>query len=253
MSGTYRHGHFVWRELHTPDPPKSLAFLGEVLGYRSQPVPMPGGGTYNMLSIGGKPAGGLMRSPLEGVPPAWSLCVSVADVDASLAKALDAGGKVLAPPMDVEGMGRYGTIADPTGGVVSVWRASHGDGDRPDGARPGIGEFCWEQLAATDIAKATPFYEKVFGWTQRPFDGDPSMMTFVAGAAPIASIVPAPSGVPTHWLTYVVVDSLAGAQRRAKSHGGKVLVERIDVPNVGPIGVIEDNVGAVLGLFGAAP
>jgi predicted enzyme related to lactoylglutathione lyase len=59
----------------------------------------------------------------------------------------------------------------------------------------------------------------------------------------------APPGTPAHWLSYVVVDKLPRTYDRVKQQGGKVMVERIDVPTVGAIGVIQDNVGAILGVF----
>jgi predicted enzyme related to lactoylglutathione lyase len=59
----------------------------------------------------------------------------------------------------------------------------------------------------------------------------------------------APPGVPPHWLTYVVVDTLTGANKRVTQQGGKVLMDKIDIPTVGSISVVQDDVGAVIGLF----
>ena len=245
----YRHGQFVWHELHTSDVNKSTRFLGEVLGYKAKEVTMPDGTAYNMLSLGSQVVGGLMKSPMAGAPCHWSLSVSTSDVDAVAKRATELGGKLFVPPMDAGGFGRFSTFADPTGGVISAWKAVDGDGERSPGSRPGEGEFCWEQLNTSDESKAVAFYEAVFGWTRKPFAGDATMEVFHAGEAPVASIMKAPPGVPTHWLTYVVVSSLADAHRRVTSNGGKILVPRIDVPTVGTISVIEDNVGAALGFF----
>jgi len=251
MSGDHGHGQFSWRELQSPDPHRSLAFLGEVLGYRSERVPMDDGAAYELLTFEREPVAGLVKSPSRGARAAWSLCVSVADVDASVTKAAAAGAQIRTPPGDVGGMGRYAGFADPTGGALAVWKARRGQ--RLQGVHAGVGRRFWQTLVASDIARATWFYETVFGWTRRPLDGAPSTTTLHAANTPVASVMQAPPGVPTHWLTCVRVESLTDAQGRVEKYGGKVLVARIDVPNVGPIGVIEDNVGAVLGLFGAAP
>jgi predicted enzyme related to lactoylglutathione lyase len=49
----------------------------------------------------------------------------------------------------------------------------------------------------------------------------------------------------------LLVAKLADARERATRLGGKVLVEEITVPKMGAIGVIQDNVGAAIGLFEA--
>ena len=247
----YRHGQFVWRELHTSDVAKSLRFLGEVLGYKAEAMTMPDGKAYTMLSRGEKVIGGLMKNPMPGTPSHWGLSVSVADVDATAKLATQAGGKLFVEPMDAGGFGRFATFADPTGGVISAWKGANGDGERAADARPGEGEFCWEQLNTSDEGKVATFYEKVFGWARKPFGGGTTMEVFHAGDAQVASIMKAPPGVPTHWLAYIVVDSLVDAHARVSRNGGKVLVPRIDVPTIGTISVIEDNVGAALGFFEA--
>lgn len=115
--------------------------------------------------------------------------------------------------------------------MFSVWRSNTGDGERAADHRPGLGEFCWEQLNTNDPAAAREFYGKVLGWNETAFGGGGGM------------------NVPAHWLTYVVVDSLHSANARVTTNGGKVMVEKIEIPTVGSISVIQDNVGAVLGLF----
>lgn len=245
----YRTGQFVWREIMTPDTDASLRFYGEVLGYTAAPNKMPDGTEYIMLMVGEKPVGGCMKLPMPEVPPHWALSVSVTDVDATAAAAKAAGGSVLAGPMDAGGFGRFAAIADPQGGTFNAWRSNMGDGERAADHRPGLGEFCWEQLNASDPRAAGAFYNKVLGWTETPFPGGGGMDVFKAGEAQVASRMQTPPGVPSHWLTYVVVDTLANANTRVLRQGGKVLVEKIDVPTVGSISVIQDNVGATLGLF----
>jgi predicted enzyme related to lactoylglutathione lyase len=66
-------------------------------------------------------------------------------------------------------------------------------------------------------------------------------------------------GVPSHWATYVAVDSADDSSRRAVSLGGKTVVPPMDVPGVGRIAVLEDPTGATIAVFqagehcGAAP
>jgi len=46
--------------------------------------------------------------------------IAVDDVDASVAKVEELGGKIHRPPTDIPGVGRFSIIADPTGAVLSL-------------------------------------------------------------------------------------------------------------------------------------
>ncbi len=54
------------------------------------------------------------------VPPHWMSYIAVDDVDARLAKAVDAGAKVLREPFDVPGVGRIAMLTD-GGGAAIGW------------------------------------------------------------------------------------------------------------------------------------
>jgi uncharacterized protein len=249
MTKSYRNGQFVWRELMTTDVAASVRFYTETFGWKTDTMKMPDGMDYTVVKAGETGVGGIMKLPAPGIPAYWGSSVSVADVDAVAKQVSLAGGKVIVPPMDAGGMGRYAGIQDPQGAIVNLWRSN--DGDMPAPERPSVGMFCWEQLNTTSPADALEFYEKVLGWTNKPFSGGGDMKVLEAGPTSVGSVMAAPPGVPAHWLTYVIVDTLLSAYDRARQQGGKVMVERIDVPNVGAIGVIQDNVGAVIGLLEA--
>lgn len=253
MGTDYRHGQFVWRELMTTDVDASLRFYGELFGWKIETMKMPDGTDYNLAKLGDTGVGGIMKHPMpESSPSYWSGAVSVDDVDAVAARVTEAGGQVIVPPMDAGGMGRYAGLMDPQGSVVNAWKSNTGDG--PAVERRGPGEFCWEQLNTSAPDAALAFYAAVFGWTNKPFgSGASDLKVFESGAAQVASVMQAPPGVPAHWLSYVVVDALAAARDRATQQGGKVLIERMEIEGVGAIAVIQDNVGATLGLFEMPP
>jgi len=50
--------------------------------------------------------------------------VTVDQVDATVAQATALGGKVIAPAMDIPGVGRMAVIADPQGATLSVMQYS---------------------------------------------------------------------------------------------------------------------------------
>jgi predicted enzyme related to lactoylglutathione lyase len=250
MSRGYRHGQFVWRELMTTDVDASVRFYGEAFGWNVAAIKMPDGTDYKFAKVGDAGVAGIMKHPMAGMPPYWSGSVSVDDVDAAAGRVTAAGGKVIVPPMDAGGMGRYAGFMDPQGAVVNAWKSNDGDGAA--GERASVGMFCWEQLNTTAQADALAFYGAVFGWTNKPFgSGGANMKVFEAGTVQVASVMQPPPVVPApaYWWSYVVTDKLTSLYDRVKAQGGKVMVERIDLATVGSIGVIQDNVGAMLGVF----
>ena len=65
--------------------------------------------------------------------------------------------------MDYGAAGRSATIADPTGGVFSLWRGAAGDPAETETTPSGA--FIWDELATQDEKMALAFYEKVFAFT----------------------------------------------------------------------------------------
>ena len=115
-------GIFCWNELCTRDLPAAQKFYTELLGWKAVDSGMPGM-DYKMLKAGDKNAGGMMEMP-EEVPPEipshWMSYITVDDVDAAAKKVVELGGQVLHGPMDVPQVGRFCTIQDPSGAVVSL-------------------------------------------------------------------------------------------------------------------------------------
>jgi hypothetical protein len=179
--------------------------------------------------------------------------VTVADVDVAANAAKANGGTIANPPMDIPNVGRFSVLLDPFGAVSVAFKSSNpadaaAAAAQDPNARPNPSEFCWETLSTSDVAKAIAFYTKVYPWTSKK--GDPGNTDlFYAGERMIADIQKPPPGAPSSWLTYVVVKKLAEGRERAKKLGGKVLMDEVVVPNMGAFAVIQDNIGAVIGLF----
>jgi predicted enzyme related to lactoylglutathione lyase len=115
-------GDWYWHECLSPDPDRALAFYVKVFGYVGQTMNMPEG-PYHVLSKDAVPRCGLMQSPQPGAPAGWMPYVSVADCDASLAKAVGLGAQVCLPAMDVPEVGRFAVIMDPLGAVLGLVHA----------------------------------------------------------------------------------------------------------------------------------
>ncbi|MGB5813115.1 MAG: VOC family protein [Polyangiales bacterium] len=112
-------GAFHWNELWTQDPRASLAFYEKVLGYTHTEMEMPNG-TYYVLMNGEQARGGMLKAPSSDIPTMWLQYVAVEDCDAALERAKHQGATVVAEPVDAEGVGRFGIIRDPVGGMIGL-------------------------------------------------------------------------------------------------------------------------------------
>ncbi len=120
---SYAPGTPSWVDLGSPDLEASIEFYGALFGWD---VPVTENseqfGGYRQAMSGERPASGMMPLMQEGQPPAWTTYVSVEDADATAAAVKEAGGAVIAEPMDVMDLGRMAIFADPAGAVFGVWQ-----------------------------------------------------------------------------------------------------------------------------------
>lgn len=115
------HGAFSWTELITNDVAAARRFYGPLLGWKFKDMDnsaMP----YGIISAGDQDIGGIMATPekAKGMPPAWGTYVTVKNVDDVVAKVSGLGGKVISPPLDIPGVGRFALIQDPQGATLSL-------------------------------------------------------------------------------------------------------------------------------------
>ena len=122
MSDAFQtHGAFSWCELQTDDAETASAFYGKVIGWETEDMEMPGG-SYTILKAGGEPVGGIMKRPPEMAdgPVRWASYITVDDVDKRIEAATAGGAVVVAPAMDIPGVGRMATLKDPVGALISI-------------------------------------------------------------------------------------------------------------------------------------
>ena len=98
----------------------------------------------------------------------WNTYIAVASVDEIVSKVVDAGGRLLRGPFDVEDAGRLAVFVDPEGAGFNVWEAK---------AHPGAqvvneaGALNFNGLNTRDVEGAKAFYGSVFGWTTLDLGG----------------------------------------------------------------------------------
>ena len=111
-------GTVMWNELITDDP-AAAAFYEQVLGVTTAPMGDPAFGDYTLFLVNGEMVGGTVAPQMPGVPNHWHVYFAVTGADATVAKAAELGGSVLAEPFDTP-VGRMAVISDPQGATFSI-------------------------------------------------------------------------------------------------------------------------------------
>lgn len=124
------------------------------------------------------------------------------------------------------------------------------------------GTVWWSELRTRDPKATRAFYASVMGWTPKlvaqddmarpPAAGEKAYTLFtvrgqeVAGAEEIGPDTQA--GLRPGWFTYVQVDDVDEAARKAAQNGGKLVQEPFDIAGVGRFAEIEDPEGNRVGI-----
>jgi predicted enzyme related to lactoylglutathione lyase len=244
-------GRFVWHELMTTDTKGAIAFYGDVIGWKTQAWE---DGHYEMWVSSQGTMGGVNPLPEPakkmGAPPHWMSNVQVADVDATVQKALTAKAQVYVPPTDIPKIGRFAVIADPQGASIAVFKPA-GPMKLHDVNKQG--EFCWGELITSDHNAAFEFYRSVLGWEKlAEHDMGPmgKYLLFGEGSTQYGGMFTKGKDMPMppSWLYYVEVDDLDGSMSKAKARGGKVMNGPVVVPTGARIVQMLDPQGAAFAL-----
>jgi predicted enzyme related to lactoylglutathione lyase len=243
-------GTLSWTDLATTDADAAKAFYARLLGWEYDDQPAGEGVIYSMAKLAGRSAAAISpQQPDEaaqGIPPHWNLYVTVEDVDASSAKAGEAGGTVLAGPFDVMDVGRMSVIADPAGAVLCLWQPKASIGAEVVN-EPGA--MSWADTATTDPEAAQAFYSALFGWRFERMSDEPPYWVIFNGERSNGGMTAPPPGVPSNWFPYFVVEDIDAAVETAREGGGDPFVGPMEVPNGGRFVLIMDPQGAAFGLL----
>ncbi|RXZ65881.1 VOC family protein [Pelagerythrobacter rhizovicinus] len=258
-------GSFIWYELMTPDPAGARAFYREVVGWDIEAESsMPAGGPdYRMIkrSDGGDAGGVLALTDAmceSGARPGWFGYVHVPDVDAAVARIVEAGGTVFTGPHDLEGVGRMAMVADPQGAPIYVMTPTP-PADRPD-AQSDVFDYekpqhvRWNELQTTDTDAAVALYTELFGWEQKdkmPMGEMGDYLFIHQGDGMIGAMMPKMPDVPQSvWTYYVGVDDIDRAAKAVADGGGKLLDEIMEIPGGEFAFHCLDPQGAAIGFVG---
>lgn len=251
----YAPGTPSWTDLASPDVEASQRFYGALFGWEfGEEATDDPNNPYFMIRQGGKDVAGMMKLSPEmqagGMPPVWSTHVTVADVEASTAKAKELGGAVLSEPMDVMDAGRMSVVADPTGAVFCLWQAKGNIGAQIVNEPVSL---TWNELMTPDIEVAKTFYRGLFSWKgedmQMGGEGPPYTV-WMLGEGGVGGAMPPPmEGMPAFWGVYFAVADCDATVAKAKELGASVLNGPMDVPEVGRMAALMDPQGAAFSVI----
>jgi uncharacterized protein len=116
------------------------------------------------------------------------------------------------------------------------------------------GEFCWVDLATTDVEAAKSFYGELLGVDYETAPGDPEETGgygfFVKNGKLLTGIGPVQSDEGhSAWSSYVKVEDADATAEKAKAAGGTVFFGPADLPNdAGRVAMLRDPGGAFIGI-----
>jgi predicted enzyme related to lactoylglutathione lyase len=117
-----------------------------------------------------------------------------------------------------------------------------------------IGAPCWIDLLSSDGERSRDFYTGLLGWTAT--DPDPQhggYVVFSRDGLMTGGAMARQEGMqgPDGWNIYLAVENARATVELAKGRGAKVIVEPMDVADLGTMAVILDPSGAAIGLWQA--
>lgn len=109
------------------------------------------------------------------------------------------------------------------------------------------------EIPASDMAKAGAFYSTVFGWKIET-DATYNYMQFQAEGGPGGGFVKPGEGMGIHYksdslLVYIGTDDIDASLKQVEAHGGKTVLPKTEIPNIGWFGIFTDPTGNHVALY----
>jgi predicted enzyme related to lactoylglutathione lyase len=117
-------GSINWADLTADNATGLRDFYSEVVGWSATGVEM---GGYSDFCMSGpqtdNPVAGIChaRGLNAELPPVWLIYITVADLDASMARCVELSGQVILGPRTMGAQGRYCVVRDPAGAVAALF------------------------------------------------------------------------------------------------------------------------------------
>ncbi len=251
MQNPFVHGvgGVLSADIAVPDHERELTFYSTILTTGDSPL-----WRDDLTNNLGTPVIGLgVRTPeYDTLPLQWMPHFQVADVAASVACAINMGGKELMHSKADDGQSQWAVLADQVGAAFGVIPVVAGESDSA-GKNERLGCISWLSLTVPDAVTSQDFYQHVVGWNAKSIemeDGEGHFASFEMqrdneiAAAEICQYRSEYSDIPSVWLIHLPVDDLVESLRRVSEGGGEVIKEYAEAKYA----VVRDPVGVYFAL-----
>jgi predicted enzyme related to lactoylglutathione lyase len=206
---------------------------------------------------------GALSPEYADLPLHWMPHIQVADVAASVQRAVDLGGSVLMQANVGDEGGQWAVLLDPNQaafGIIPVVTpgaiAQQGGAPSFEAATP-VGRINWLDVTVPDASATCDFYRRVIGWSGEVVEmheGDARYVDYKmlgedgTALAGIRHARGVNAGLPPVWMIYLLVDNLAESLRRVEEEGGNIIQTMRGDDGKHRNAVVQDPVGAYFGL-----
>ncbi len=249
-----RVGGTLSADIAVPEHEREVHFYTRVLCTGEKPL-----WREDLMNNQGMPIIGLgARSPeYADLPLQWMPHIQVADVAASVERALELNGSEIVHRKDGDGKSQWAAMLDPNGaafGIIPVVPKEAIPPNENDGSEP-VGCISWLDLTVPDASTTRDFYRQVIGWSAQEvemMDGSEGYADFLMlsddnnPAAGICHARGANTDLPPIWMLYLPVGDLAESLRRVEEEGGKIIKETKGSNGESAYAAIQDPVGICL-------
>jgi len=255
-----RVGGVLSADIAVPDREREVRFYSRVLSTGEIPL-----WREDLMNNRGMPIIGLgaRSAKYADLPLQWMPHIQVADVGASVERALDLSGSELMHGKDDDGTSQWAVLLDPNGaafGIVPIVSAeafppTEEGASRETAAR--VGCISWIDLTVSDASATRDFYRQVVGWSVQDVEMEDASERYADynmfgdDGNPAAGVCHARGvnlDLPPVWMIYLPVGDLAESLRRVREEGGKVIKATRGTDGEYAYAAVQDPVGACLAL-----
>jgi len=246
-----RVGGILSADIAVPEHEREVLFYSRVLTTGENPL-----WREDLMNNRGIPIIGLGARSAEyaDLPLQWMPHIQVADVAASVKRAIDLGGKELM----LDGKSEWAVLLDPNGAAFGIIPVVSAEAVPPtDGVAAHVGCISWLDLTVSDASATRDFYRQVVGWSVQDVEMEEASKRYADynmladDGNPAAGVCHARGvnlGLPPVWMIYLPVGDLAESLRRVEEEGGKVIKVTRGTDGEYAYAAVQDPVGATLAL-----
>ena len=237
-------GKLIWVELITEDAATAVSFYEDLLDWNIEKRE----GDLYVAFLDGKPIASISQidDKLEENEAQWLVGLEVEDLAGSVATARRLGATIHESAGHKDGFASYAIIEDLEGAPLVLL-----DPEKPLGGERTAGAWVWAELWTDDLPAAGKFYDEVIGYERSETDlSGQAYPLFEIDGEPRAGIVEIEDrAVDPVWAPYLAVEDVAATAKKAKSLGGRVLLEPNPDIRDGRVALLADPSGGAFFIY----